>query len=116
MNNSEADSLGNVLFSWEKKGGVSKLSESDEELRGNYNLPPPPCSVEGSNYKNKISGSGQDLQIIRRGCGCKADDPFLAAYKQCTKSSKSKVVVAVRLFKLSELTLEFGFAETPGNK
>ncbi|XP_058728709.1 uncharacterized protein LOC131600588 [Vicia villosa] len=95
-----------ISFSWEKKPGISKESFSthgenmiiqrEKDLKAK--LPPPPSSLDGSSTPRNL---GHDFQIplppcafqppYYRTCSKKGldDDPFLAAYKECTKSKKS---------------------------
>ncbi|KAK4275838.1 hypothetical protein QN277_018856 [Acacia crassicarpa] len=79
----------NVPFSWEK---VS-LTREEEELLRNLPLPPYMAGAEGS---RKFNGSGSFKPRFYGRASTKKgllwwmrdDDPFLAAYKVCTKSHK----------------------------
>lgn len=95
-----------ISFSWEKKPGISKESFSthgeniiiqrEKDLLAK--LPPPPSSLDGSTTPRNLV---HDFQIplppcafqppYYRTCSKKGldDDPFLAAYKEYTKSKKS---------------------------
>lgn len=100
----------NVPFAWENKPGVSKVTTTSdrEELpsppsiedrrRFPTKLPPPPCPMmDGS----RVS-MAQEMQIplppctfqsprrssSKKGAKKQDDDPFFAAYKECTKSTK----------------------------
>ncbi|KAL6983034.1 hypothetical protein U1Q18_016426 [Sarracenia purpurea var. burkii] len=100
MSRHKVHSHGAVPFSWEQKPGVSKVAHKDATAEmGCLKLPPPPCPSE------IFRGTFHDLQVplppsgfrppsrssSRRGMK-KEDDPFLTAYKECTKSTgKSKV-------------------------
>ena len=101
MNQSKVHSQRTVPFSWENKPGVCKLTsqEGSEEDYFLQKLSPPPCPPESARI------SIHDIIIppppcvfhppsrisSRRGLK-KSDDPFLAAYKECTKStSKGKL-------------------------
>ncbi|XWS14823.1 hypothetical protein CRYUN_Cryun35bG0041700 [Craigia yunnanensis] len=101
MNQSKVHSQGNVPFSWENKPGVCKeTSQEDSEvdyflqklLPSSYppesarisshgiKIPPPPCAFHPPSRTSSRRG-------LKR-----FDDPFLAAYKECTKStSKAKL-------------------------
>ncbi|XP_039009757.1 uncharacterized protein LOC120138323 [Hibiscus syriacus] len=88
-----------VPFSWENKPGICKetgqlqVFEEDCSLQ---KLPPPPCRSESGNI------SMHDIEIplppcvfqppLRTSSGRSLkkteNDPFLAAYKECTKSTK----------------------------
>ncbi|KAL9666292.1 hypothetical protein QQ045_000620 [Rhodiola kirilowii] len=100
-----------VAFSWENKPGVSKVVATDEEERedgGGYKivainkLPLPPCPSDKPNKFKLHQGeplhvplppSAFDQRPLRslskRGFKIE-DDPFLMAYKECTKSSRSQ--------------------------
>lgn len=112
MNNSKVHSQRTVPFSWENKPGVSKDSKDDlhhhyttstgDHDQGEFpsiKLQPPPCPPEKSR-----ASFGSDLQIPPPPCPNfqqplrsssrrsfrKNDDPFLLAYKECTKSNRKK--------------------------
>lgn len=98
-NNREVHFQGKVPFSWENKPGIrkSKIQGGPPVDEGQINLkvPPPPCRVE-------IAGAPvHDIPIPLPPCAFqppqrssskrglkKTEDPFLAAYKECTKSSR----------------------------
>ncbi|XVE95061.1 hypothetical protein REPUB_Repub02eG0064000 [Reevesia pubescens] len=97
MNQSKVHSQGNVPFSWENNPGVCKETsqEGSEEDYFLQKLPPPPCPPESARM------SIHDIKIPPPPCafhppsrtssrrGLKiSDDPFLAAYKECTKSTR----------------------------
>ncbi|CAA3022541.1 Hypothetical predicted protein [Olea europaea subsp. europaea] len=94
-------SQGNVPFSWENKPGVSKVAPQEYGIDVQHHrlapakLPPPPCPPENGR------ASFHDMQILplppcafqqqsrsgsRKGLK-KIEDPFLIAYKECTKST-----------------------------
>ncbi|XAR61996.1 hypothetical protein NMG60_11016565 [Bertholletia excelsa] len=91
-------SQGKVPFSWEKKPGVCKQVLASEEVEQSpVKLPPPPCPLPESGCRAPF----HDLQVPlppcafqppSRSCSKKGikknDDPFLTAYKECTKSSR----------------------------
>ncbi|CDP01013.1 unnamed protein product [Coffea canephora] len=106
MNNSKVHSQRTVPFSWENKPGVSK--DSKNGLRhhrtsgdqGDFpiaKLPPPPCRPEKSrasfhsdlqippppcpNFQHPLRSSSRRISFKKN------DDPFLLAYKECTKST-----------------------------
>ncbi|KAG2698920.1 hypothetical protein I3843_07G169200 [Carya illinoinensis] len=100
MNHSKAQPRAGstVPFSWERKPGVSKVTHQDQcPTEGDMvriKLPPPPCPSEAARV------SAHDFQILplppcpfqpapsrsSSKKGLKREDPFLAAYKECTKS------------------------------
>lgn len=99
-------SQGNVPFSWEKKAGVSKVHQPESLTREEellHNLPPPPCTTEVGGG-GKMNCGVQDIQNIplppcafqppfyrtssKKGLWVQDDDPFLAAYRECTKTRK----------------------------
>ncbi|XVE55718.1 hypothetical protein DITRI_Ditri03aG0180600 [Diplodiscus trichospermus] len=100
MNQSRVHSQGNVPFSWENRPGVCKETATQEG--SNYfvqkQLEPFPCPPESAIisiddikipppphcafHPPSRTSSGRGLK--------KSDDPFLAAYKECTKSSNKK--------------------------
>ncbi|KAF2324228.1 hypothetical protein GH714_010838 [Hevea brasiliensis] len=98
MNQIKAYAKGSVPFSWEKKPGVSKVFNQRFPSEGDLvKLPPPPCPIESRSPRV----STHDIQIPLPPCTFqppsrsssrkdlrKQDDPFLAAYKECTKSTK----------------------------
>ncbi|EXC25270.1 hypothetical protein L484_003758 [Morus notabilis] len=97
MSNNKVHSRGNVPFSWEKKPGISKettqtkcLVEEDFVLRP----PPPPCPPPVISATLSV----HDLLLppppgvlprssSAKGLGKQDEDPFLAAFKECTKST-----------------------------
>lgn len=97
---SRAHSRGTIPFSWENKPGVSKVTYptegDDDDLV--HKLPPPPCPSDQKAAKISV----HDFQIplppcafpppsrssSTKGLRKHEDDPFLAAYKECTKSSR----------------------------
>ncbi|KAJ9166368.1 hypothetical protein P3X46_021138 [Hevea brasiliensis] len=105
MNQIKAHPKGNVPFSWEKKPGVSRVAiqryPSEEDF---VKLPPPPCPIGSPRV------SAHDIQIPLPPCTFqppsrssssrsfrKQDDPFLAAYKECTKSTNKKAKLSKNL-------------------
>lgn len=101
MNQSKVHSQGNVPFAWENQPGVSKVKHSPgDDSRTLVKLPPPPCQVDPSSPKVP----GQEIHVPLPPCPFPApvrtysgkgglwraedDDPFLAAYRECTKSVK----------------------------
>ncbi|CAK9137668.1 unnamed protein product [Ilex paraguariensis] len=98
MSSNKVHSHGNVPFSWENKPGVSKVGAQDrreDDRKIAVKLPPPPCPPETAR-----AASFHDLQIPLPPCGFQAplrsssrksvknkDDPFLMAYRECTKSN-----------------------------
>ena len=96
-----------VSFSWEKKPGVSKVTTHGETLPREHEplakLPPPPCTQQEA--ANTTRNHVHDFQNIplppcafqppyyrtssKKGLWVQDDDPFLAAYKECTKNQKS---------------------------
>lgn len=88
-------SIGQVPFSWENSPGISKVTQKESPRpvgQETHKLPPPPCPSDSP----KVVGI--DLQIPLPPCmfqpplrssskkGIKREDPFLAAYMECTKS------------------------------
>ena len=97
MNQSEVHSQGNVPFSWENKPGVCKETSQEGYFLQKLSPPPyPPESARISIHDIKIplppcAFHPPSRTSSRRGLK-KSDDPFLAAYKECTKStSKAKL-------------------------
>lgn len=107
-NNKEIHSRRTVpTFSWEEKPGISKPKTTKAAEDQEYNrsaaseafevkLPPPPGPTEkyrASFHEFQIPlppCAFQPPQLIRRNSSRrKNDDPFLIAYIECTKSSKS---------------------------
>lgn len=96
MSHKKVYSVGKVPFSWETTPGICKVNDGKENSKGvgheALKLPPPQCPTESH------KGLVQDIQIplppcpfqpplkkgTRKGVGRK--DPFLAAYKECTKN------------------------------
>ncbi|KAK7310755.1 hypothetical protein RJT34_08466 [Clitoria ternatea] len=89
---------GKVSFSWEKKPGVAKVTSL---IPKEQELPPPPCTMEASIAKNPIHDFQIEIPLppcafqppyyrtsSKRGLWVQHDDPFVAAYKECTKSKK----------------------------
>ncbi|XP_061372011.1 uncharacterized protein LOC133314543 [Gastrolobium bilobum] len=95
-------SAGKIPFSWERKPGISKVTIAESFQREHKFVPrlqPPPCTTEAA--RNSV----RDFQIPLPPCAfqppyygmpSKKDlnwmqdhDPFFAAYKECTKSTKS---------------------------
>ncbi|XP_004498954.1 uncharacterized protein [Cicer arietinum] len=97
-----------ISFSWEKKPGISKetsthgenLIQKEQEFLPK--LPPPPISVEGATTPRR--NNVHDFQIplppcafqppfyrtySKKGLWVQDDDPFFAAYKECTKNQRS---------------------------
>ncbi|KAK4804420.1 hypothetical protein SAY86_004237 [Trapa natans] len=97
---------GKVPFSWEELPGVSKAATIDQRqhLPPNHKLPLPPCrpsqslrkimSFEMQNIPLPPSTFQPPLQAVTpRMCSSiksakKDDDPFLVAYRECTKGSR----------------------------
>ena len=89
----------NVPFSWEVKPGVCKLStdiQSSGALLSHFTLQlsPPPSSFSPRNYMGDIGLQNVPRnQPATRGSSSfrmgmeKAEDPFLAAFMRCTRSS-----------------------------
>lgn len=85
MNHRKIRSEGSVPFSWEESPGVPKFSHQKSSdirshiLPGNISpcipliIPPPPCT----------SRKSLSAKLLRQ------DDPFLAAFRSCTKTAAS---------------------------
>ncbi|QCD99057.1 uncharacterized protein LOC114193677 [Vigna unguiculata] len=92
-----------ITFSWEKKPGVSKVTSETlipEEEEFLAKLPPPPCTPEEATPKNHVHNFQIPLPPCafqppfyrtssKRGLWFQDRDPFLAAFKECTKNQKS---------------------------
>ncbi|KAI3732959.1 hypothetical protein L1987_64172 [Smallanthus sonchifolius] len=112
---------GNIPFSWENKPGVRKSRRQDDlakEPEGwirvavhdnssakETRLPPPPC--EHTSNKTTSRDLGLPLppcvfqpNYLRSGSrrSNDGDDPFLMAYKECTKSSKNGTLIRKKPF------------------
>ena len=95
-------SLGNVPFSWENKPGVSKVTPSFEEP---LKLPPPPCSTDSP--KLAVHGLYVPLPPCpfqpprrispKKGMSRREDDPFLAAYMECSLRSAQRAQTSCRI-------------------
>ncbi|XP_019708000.1 uncharacterized protein [Elaeis guineensis] len=104
MSYHRSHSLGKVPFLWEYQPGVCKVTPGAEESpqagppRKPPKLPPPPCSADGRKF------SAHDLYVPlppcpfqptrwsspKKGMSRTEEDPFLAAYLECTKSVKKQ--------------------------
>ncbi|KAF3447471.1 hypothetical protein FNV43_RR12657 [Rhamnella rubrinervis] len=108
---SKVGTQGNVPFSWENKPGISKVHErrewkdtdEDENLMRVKELPPPPCPSGGTRGRISVHHGIQiplppctfhQPPILPRSSSArglrKHEDPFLAAYEECTKSCKKQ--------------------------
>lgn len=131
MNHRKAHSQGSIPFSWEDKPGICKVNtECPTDIRVRLHAlklkssqsPPTPC-ISDSTTTAKVSAQDikiplppcPQLQPPRRSNSVKRhrwqEDPFLVAYKECTKSivesgkapSASKKVVESRLRKTKSI-------------
>ncbi|XVE70225.1 hypothetical protein DITRI_Ditri10aG0055800 [Diplodiscus trichospermus] len=86
MNQSKVHSQGTVPFSWENKPGVCKLANQEGPKEDCFlqKLPPPPCPPA----KAPCAFHQPSRTSSRRGLK-KSDDPFLAAFKECSKSKSN---------------------------
>ncbi|KHN17177.1 hypothetical protein glysoja_010636 [Glycine soja] len=114
------ETIVNVPFSWEHKPGLSKVTthgqtgtSMEEEFLAK--LPPPPCTPEESATTHHKNHPLLDFQIplppcafqppfyrtsSRRCLWVQDKDPFLAAFKECTKNhQKSSATVNKKLIK-----------------
>ncbi|KDO78869.1 hypothetical protein CISIN_1g045560mg [Citrus sinensis] len=115
MSHRKIQSQGSIPFSWEDKPGVSKIT-TPQECSLNQGLhalnlespsPPPQPPRTASSNPNSLSLSAEEILKIplppcpsqqppRRTTSSKGvigwwqEDPFLAAYMECTKSSGSR--------------------------
>lgn len=107
MSHRKVRSQGSVPFSWEDSPGVSKAAHQECPANiGIYALnlplpPPPPPSLPPSNSPPQVSIQNVKIPLppcpdqppLRRtsskGLWGQEEDPFLAAYKECTKSVES---------------------------
>lgn len=91
---------GNVPFSWEDMPGVSKAEMGRKPIYFPANkLPPPPCPRSQEARKISLYGT-QNIPLppctfrppppvpSQRIRSSKDDDPFLVAYRECTKSTR----------------------------
>ncbi|KAJ8638253.1 hypothetical protein MRB53_012520 [Persea americana] len=101
MSNNEVYSIGDVPFSWENSPGICKVSHKEHLMCVGHEalkLPPPPCPTKKPKFLV------QDLQSPLPPCTFQSplirasrkrlekEDPFLAAYMECTKNvAKSKL-------------------------
>ncbi|KAE8649893.1 hypothetical protein Csa_012691 [Cucumis sativus] len=98
--NNKTHSRGRVAFSWENKPGVCKAAvapphgfcDGDDPLK--KQLQPPPCTPARKGNKKLQKDGG-------------AEDPFLAAYKECTSEDDEKTCplanwILHRLYLVSE--------------
>ncbi|KAF8034253.1 hypothetical protein BT93_C0521 [Corymbia citriodora subsp. variegata] len=90
-----------IPFSWEHSPGISKATHQNQERRSSsLAWSPPPVSTlrsgsqgSGQEWKEKIPPPpGMAAAVPKRSASLKVflwreDDPFLAAYKECTKSA-----------------------------
>ena len=102
MNQPKTHSPGKIPFSWEKKPGVSKVTMAENFQREHKFVPklqPPPCTAKPART------SVHDFHIPLSPCAFQPPyytvskngliwmqvdhDPFLGAYKKCTRSTKS---------------------------
>ena len=107
MSHRKVHSQGSVPFSWEDSPGVSKANHKECPANIGTNalnlplLPPPPPSLKPSHSPPLVSIQHVKIplppflaQPPRRSTSSKGlwgqeEDPFLAAYKECTKSVES---------------------------
>ncbi|GLU20160.1 hypothetical protein SLE2022_363720 [Rubroshorea leprosula] len=88
MSHRKVNSQGSIAFSWEDKPGIAKATHPDLPLHAlnptvtTQSLPlPPPCpSLQSPTPSRNTSLKG--LRLRR-------EDPFLAAYKECTKTVRN---------------------------
>ncbi|OWM70773.1 hypothetical protein CDL15_Pgr014446 [Punica granatum] len=96
---------GNVPFSWEDMPGISKSGANQKPYSPAANkLPPPPCPrsrftrklpfhemqnipLPPCAFQPPLPAAPPQRSSSKKGVQ-KDDDPFLAAYRECTKSSK----------------------------
>ncbi|KAL2489094.1 uncharacterized protein Fot_42428 [Forsythia ovata] len=87
-------SHGNIPFSWENKPGVSKVEQQDHTQMALHDLAPPllPENSKASSihHEMKIPLPPPPVRSSSRRGLKKIEDPFLMAYKECTKSSKNE--------------------------
>lgn len=110
MSHRKVHSQGNVPFSWEDSPGISKASHQDTTLHV-LNLSsssPKPTSFiphDSDTSSLKESSAHQDKKIplppcknlqlptqrstSAKGFGCWQEDPFIAAFKECTKNVRN---------------------------
>ncbi|KAH7848049.1 hypothetical protein Vadar_033201 [Vaccinium darrowii] len=98
MSHDKVHSQGAVPFSWEKRPGVSKVAHGDypsEVGQFGQRLPPPPCPPESgraSFHELTVPLPPSGFQLPTRSSSWrgirKQDDPFLNAYRECTKGSR----------------------------
>ncbi|XP_057729069.1 uncharacterized protein LOC130944656 [Arachis stenosperma] len=99
MSHKKALSQGSIPFSWEDKPGVCKTPNNNEcslQKISPSSLPPPfPSHVDYSKKKIPLPPYplSQPPPLPRRSTSRKGfkrqDDPFLVAYKECTKGEKN---------------------------
>lgn len=95
------DTPGKIPFSWENKPGISKVQTrrecavEEEEKDLMVKLPPPPCPSGGCRipvHDFQIPLPPCTFQPLPRSSSArglrKHEDPFLAAFQECTKTSR----------------------------
>ncbi|EOX91752.1 hypothetical protein QUC31_003273 [Theobroma cacao] len=99
MSRKKVHSQGNIPFSWEDKPGVSKVTHYDDQCPiviglCALNQTPSPSDAGGSKilvHDKKVPPPPCTMQLVpKRSTSVKGlrwwqEDPFLAAYKECTK-------------------------------
>ena len=92
------ETIVNVPFSWEHKPGLSKVTTHGHHNGTSMVLQPPPCSSSssgsGSDHKHKVEEESQILRAVQTSLRIssfrmesqKEEDPFVEAYKKCTRS------------------------------
>nr|KYP53128.1 hypothetical protein KK1_024950 [Cajanus cajan] len=85
MSHRKSHSHGSIPFSWEDKPGVSPnhLSNSKRMLEIHDKIPLPPCPLQPPRRSTSEKDKGFRWQ----------EDPFLVAYKECTKSDEKSYKV-----------------------
>ncbi|KAI3736514.1 hypothetical protein L2E82_26322 [Cichorium intybus] len=91
-----------VYDSWATKEGRMKEEHDTKEERRKLSLPPPPCEHSNKAARHDIGlplppcTFQPPLRSLSR--RSKDDDPFLMAYKECTKSNKKGTLMRTNSF------------------